>query len=273
MKINPIIAALAFIFGLGGAFAAYSISGLSAELITNGSITLVASILGLLGIYLFEKDYKIAIIQYIVCGLGVLIGTSLFGVLGFAFYLIAAIVAYVEREKSGSKANGEFDELYFYGDSNEIKNRYPNFPTNKAKNSLYYAIPVLTFIIIILVGVFGSLSYANDMQNKGQGIEITELSTDLKTSYGYYTGGIQATLTSKRDIENAQVKGVWYASDGTQIDQTYDTNMIGDIKADQKYKINIPYYKESNNRPAKVVIEVYESYGSSPIYNMTVNLN
>ena len=79
MKIHQIIAVLAMVFGLGGAFVAYSFSGLSAELITNGSISLVSSILGLLGIYLFEKDYKIAIVQYIICGIGVLVGTSLFG--------------------------------------------------------------------------------------------------------------------------------------------------------------------------------------------------
>ena len=95
MKINPIIAVLAFLFGLGGSLVAYSWSGLSADLATNGSITLVASILGLLGIYLFEKDYKIAMAHYIICGLGVLIGTSMMGIPGFIFYVIAAVVAYV----------------------------------------------------------------------------------------------------------------------------------------------------------------------------------
>lgn len=272
MKYNPILAILGFVFGLGGALVAYSWSGLSADLATNGSITLIASILGLIGIYLFEKDYKLAIAQYVIAGLGVLIGTSLMGILGFLFYLIAAILAYIEREKSGNKAP-EFDKIFFYGDENKIREKYTNFPTNSAKNTILWAIPIITIALILLVGVLGDASYQNDLQNKANAIDITDISSDLKVSYGYYTGGVQGTLTSERDIENVQVKGVWYAEDGSQIDQTYDSNIMTDVKANQKYQLNIPYYKESSFKPVKVVIEVYENYDNTPLYSKTVNFN
>lgn len=272
MKINPIIAVLAFLFGLGGSLVAYSWSGLSADLATNGSITLVASILGLLGIYLFEKDYKIAMAQYIICGIGVLIGTSLVGILGFVFYVIAAVVAYVEREKSGSKTDN-FDEVNFYGNETEIRQRYPNFPTNNDKNKIYWIIPAIALILIILSGVIGDASYNNDLHEKANAIDISNISSDLKVSYGYYSGGVQGTLVSQKDIQNVQIKGVWYGEDGSQIDQTYDTNTFTDIKANQKYQLNIPYYKESNYKPVKVEIQIFENFGETPLFTKTVNFN
>ena len=272
MKYNPILAILGFVFGLGGALFAYAMSGLSADLATNGSITLIASILGLIGIYLFEKDYKLAVVQYVIAGLGVLIGTSLMGILGFLMYLIAGIMAYMERDKSGDRS-AKFDQIYFYGDEKEIRNRYPDFPTNTAKNMFLWAIPILTIALIILAGVLGNASFQNDLQNKADSIEITNVTSDLKVEYGYYTGGVQGTLTSQRDIDNVQIKGVWYAQDGSQIDQTYDSNIISNIKANQKYQLNIPYYKESSNNPTKVVIEVYDNFGNKPLYQKTVNFN
>lgn len=272
MKINPIIAFLAFLFGLGGSLVAYSWSGLSADLATNGSITLVASILGLLGIYLFEKDYKIAMAHYIICGLGVLIGTSMLGIPGFIFYVIAAVVAYVEREKSGSKTD-KFDEVNFYGNETEIRQRYPNFPTNNDKNKIFWIIPAIALILIILSGVIGDASYNNDLHEKANAIDISNISSDLKVSYGYYSGGVQGTLSSQKDIQNVQIKGVWYGEDGSQIDQTYDTNTFTDIKANQKYQLNIPYYKESNYKPVKVEIQIFENFGETPLFTKTVNFN
>ena len=44
-------------------------------------------------------------------------------------------------------------EIYFYGDENEIRQRYVNFPTNSAKNMIYWAIPIVTIILIILVSI------------------------------------------------------------------------------------------------------------------------
>ena len=57
---------------------------LGTELIILGLTAVVSSLLGLLGIYLFEKDYKIAIVQYIICGIGILVSTGLLGLLAFS---------------------------------------------------------------------------------------------------------------------------------------------------------------------------------------------
>ncbi|MBO7718687.1 MAG: hypothetical protein J6S29_00890 [Methanosphaera sp.] len=268
MKLNPILAIIAMIFGLGGAFAAYGFSGLSAELMTNGSITLVSSILGLAGIWLFNKDYKIAAVQYIVCGFGVLIGTSLFGLLGFIFYLIAGIVAFVEKDKVSNVANINPEYVHNFGNNQA---EAPQIP--KQDNRMLWLVPIASVIIIILVGVIGGLSYENDMNSKAQSIEISNVSSDLKVSYGYYTGGIQGNLKSQRDLENVQVKAVWYAENGAQIDETYDTGSISDVTANQTYKLNIPYYKSSDDKPARAEIQVYESFGTELLYSHNVTFN
>jgi hypothetical protein len=273
MKIDLIMAILAFVFGLGGALVAYSWSGLSADLATNGSITLISSILGLIGIYLFEKDYKLAIVQYLICGIGVLIGTSLLGILGLLFYILAAILSYMERDKSGFKSKNYFDDIHFYGDEAEIKQRYTDFPSINSKNTLLWIIPIVTILLILSAGLLGDINYQNDLQNKANSIQITNVTSDLKVDYGYYSGGVQATLVSERDIKNVQIKGVWYAEDGSQIDQTYDSNILNDLTANQKYQLNIPYYKESNYKPVKMVIEVYENIDDTPLYTKTINFN
>ena len=263
------MAILAMVFGLGGAFAAYGLSGISADLITNGSITLVSSLLGLVGIWLFNKDYKIAMAQYVICGLGVLIGTSLFGLLGFIFYLITAVVAFMEKDKSNnSVAQINPNYVHSFGD-----NQVSAQPMPTEDNKILWLIPVASIIIIILVGVIGGLSYENDMNAKAQSIEITNISSDLKESYGYYTGGVQGTLKSQRDLDNVQIKAVWYSDNGAQLDQTYDTNSFTDIKANQTYKLNLPYYKSSDNKPAKVEIQVYESFDDKVLYSHNVTFN
>ena len=267
------MAILAMIFGLGGAIIAYSFSGLGAELITSGSISLVSSILGLIGIYLFEKDYRIAMAQYVICGLGIFIGTFLYGVLGFLFYIIAAVVAFVEKDKSGNYVGRVVEDSHFFGDESEIRERYSNFPKNNTNSIIYWTVPVVTIFIIILVAFMGTLSYESDMQAKSEAITIDNLTSDLKVSYGYYTGGVQGNLVSTRDIDSVQVKGVWYSESGAQIDQTYDSNILNDIKANQNYKINVPYYRESSDRPAKVEIQVYESFDKTPLYSKNVTFN
>ncbi|RAP54831.1 MAG: hypothetical protein BZ137_00130 [Methanosphaera sp. rholeuAM130] len=268
MKINPIMAILAMVFGLGGAFAAYGLSGLSADLMTNGSITLVSSILGLAGIWLFNKDYKIAAAQYIVCGLGVLIGTSLFGILGFLFYLIAGVVAFMEKDKVGNIAPINPEYVHNFGNSQTATVQIP-----QEDNKMLWLVPLASVIIIILVGVIGGLSYENDMNSKAQSIEITNVSSDLKASYGYYSGGIQANLKSQRDIDNVQIKAIWYSDSGAQLDETYDTGTISDITANQTYKLNFPYYQSTDNKPAKAEIQVYESFGSELLYSHNVTFN
>ena len=154
----------------------------------------------------------------------------------------------------------------------QIKQRYPNFPRT-SNNTIYWAVVIISAVLIILSGVIGDASYNNNLQEKANVIHITNVSSDLKVSYGTYTGGVQGTLTSEKDLESVQVKGVWFAADGTQITETYDSGILNDVKANQKYQLNIPYYEDSSKKPAKVEIRVSESFSSNPIFTQTINFN
>ncbi|RAP50608.1 MAG: hypothetical protein BZ136_01020 [Methanosphaera sp. rholeuAM74] len=265
MKLNPIIAVLGFLGGLGGALGAYFLSAFSASLATNASITLIASILGLIGIWLFNKDYKVAIAQYVIAAIGVLFGTSLFGVVGFIFYIIAAVVAYTEKDKSITTQTGNIEEHYF-GNPQEIK----QYPTKSSSNMALWVIPILTVVLIAFAGIAGQMFYNYDMHTKGEGITLTNLSSDIKTSYGITSGSIKGRFTSDNDISSVRIKAVFYDSSGAQIDEAYDSNILGNVNAGQSYELNIPYSSSSDSKPARAEIRISESFDDEILYAQNV---
>ena len=151
MKFNPIFAILGFIFGVMGGFIAYFLSGFASELMTNSSIALISGILGLIGIWLFNKDYRVAIAQYIIAGIGVLIGVSLYGVVGCIFYVLAAVVALMEKDKIKPTIS-QTNNIHYFGNKDNI----PQVPVIKSDSRLWI-IPLVSFIVILLVGVGGNI--------------------------------------------------------------------------------------------------------------------
>lgn len=102
MKASVIFAILGAVFGFLAGIGAIALSGLINSLVVNGVIAIFASIVGLLGIWLTDKDFKIATVQYIVAAVGLIIGTFLLGSVGALFYFLAAIFVY----KNGNKKEG-----------------------------------------------------------------------------------------------------------------------------------------------------------------------
>ncbi|MBE6486005.1 MAG: hypothetical protein E7Z85_04090 [Methanosphaera stadtmanae] len=272
MKINPILAVIACILGLGGVFVAFSSSVLTSDLVINISIALLSSILALAGILLFEKDYKISIVQYVICAFGVLLGLLVYGIPSFVLFIIAAAITFFEKEKSQNYTEKNILDAHFFGDESEIRERYNNFPKNTTNSTIYWIIPLITIILLLLVGVVGGLIYDNDLESKMDAIEISNLSSDIKRSYQNYTGGVHGVLSSDRDFDNIQIKGKWYSANGTLIEENYDLN-ITSIKQSQKYPINLPYDKPTSEKPAKIEIEVTESDENMVLYSRNVTFN
>lgn len=272
MKFNPILAVIACILGFCGVFVAISSSVLTSDLITNASITLLSSILGLAGIFLFEKDYKLAIVQYVICAFGALFALFIYSVPSFVFFIIAAAVTFFEKEKSGNYIEKNVLDAHFFGDESEIREKYNNFPKNTTNSTIYWIIPLISVILLLLVGVIGGLMYDNDMESKLDAIEMTNLSSDIKKSYYNYTGGVHGEISSQRDFDKIQVKGKWYSANGTLIDENYDSN-ITNIKQNQKIQFNLPYNKPTTVKPAKIEIEVYEPNDKMVLYSKNVTFN
>lgn len=272
MKVNPILAVVACVLGFVGVFIAFSSSLFDSNMLISASVTILSSILGLAGIFLFNKDYRIAMIQYVICAFGALLGLGIPALITFILFIIAAAVTFFEKEKSTNYTEKNVLDAHFFGDESEIRERYNNFPKNATNSTIYWIIPLMSIILILLVGVIGGLIYENDMESKLDSVEITDLSSDIKRSYSNYTGGVHGVVTSKRDFDNVQVKAKWYSANGTLIDENSDNN-ITSLKQDQKYQVNFPYNKPTTNKPAKVEIEVYEPKDKMLLYTKNVTFN
>ena len=98
MKTSSILGILGIVFGLLGGLAALFLSAFVPAVATNAGIAIMASLLGIIAIWLTEQDSKIAAVEYIIAGLGLLIGVSMFGVLGFILFIIAAILVFKDKK-------------------------------------------------------------------------------------------------------------------------------------------------------------------------------
>lgn len=272
MKFNPIIALIACLFGLVGVFFTFSSSVFTSDMLSGTLVTALSVILALAGIFLFDKDYKIAIVQYVICAFGSLVGMGLYVIIPFILLLIAAVVCFFEKEKSENYTENNVLDAHFFGDESEIRERYNNFPKNTTNSTVYWIVPLVSIILLLSVGVMGSITLENDMESKLDAIEITQLSTDIKRNYTNYTGGVQGVLTSQRDFQNIQVKGKWYNANGTLINESIDNN-ISSIKKDQKYQLNLQYNQPTTNKPKKVEIEVYDPNESLVLYSKNITFN
>lgn len=97
IKSSTILGILGIIFGfLGGMFALF-LGVFSTSILINAFIAIISSLMGILAIWLSDKDATIAAVEYLIAGFGVLIGVSFFGVLGFIFFIIAAILCFKDR--------------------------------------------------------------------------------------------------------------------------------------------------------------------------------
>ena len=272
MKINPIFAVIACIMGLVGVFVAYSSALFSNDLLIGASITVISVILGLTGIFLFEKDFKLAIVQYIICAFGALLGVGQYAIISFLLFIIAAVISFFEKRKSTNYTERRVLDAHFFGDESEIRERYNNFPKNSTNSTIYWIIPIVTVILLLLAAVMGSLLTEDNMDDKMDSIEIDNLTCDIKKSYVNYTGGVHGLLSSQRDFSNVQIKGKWYSSNGTLIDETIDSN-VTNLASNHNYQINLPYNKPTTIKPAKAEIEVYEPGTNIILYSKNITFN
>lgn len=99
-NISLVLGVIGIIVGIIGAIGALMFSTFSAGLIINASIALVASLLGIVAIWLSNKDYKIAFAEYLIAASGLLIGIYLVGILGAVFFIMAAIFLFIDKRNS-----------------------------------------------------------------------------------------------------------------------------------------------------------------------------
>lgn len=212
-------------------------------------ISIVAAIIAISGILLFNNDYKISIYQYIIASISVVLA-DMTGFYPFVLFVLSAILVYIEKNKSKLDNYVESDAHYF--DNSSVKIKEP-----KRKLIL---IPIISIIILVLLLVSSVVLYDMQMDAKLNAINITDLSGSTSVEYDYPKANITGKLVSSQTLDDISVKVYWYNDKGAQIDESYDSNIKSQIKEGQQYQLNLNYYGGQQAEvptSAQIVVEDY----------------
>ncbi len=256
---------LAIIIGIIFIFRSIIIS-LSFNQITNSYLLkiiaiIVASLIAVLGIILFNKDYKITLALYIIAIIGLILGHYT-GIYPFVFFALALILAYYEKDKSDNTNLIDSDSHFFGDEPKEIK----KVPEKNLK-----LIPIVSLILIILLSL--SITVVSDMEvnDRANAINITDLNAVTASEYGYPQVNITGKLTSSETFDSVSVKTYWYDELGTQISETYDSGIKSEIKKNQTYQLDSHYYGQKDAKmPIKAEIVVKDLKHDQIVYSKNV---
>ncbi len=146
---NKIIAIIGFIFALIAIFDVTRLSVLFTALEGRVIVGLLLGLLGLAGIYLFDRDYRIAVVEYILAGFGMICACGDYGIIACIIYIVAGIIAFLERGKSKAKTSKTDENTHYYEVDSEEAQKQRTETTNSNTRILWIA-PVITFILAII---------------------------------------------------------------------------------------------------------------------------
>ena len=246
-NLNNFAVILGIIFLIRSLFIDFSIASYYNNFTMRVIITIIAGIIGVSGLFLFKKNYKIAIAQYILAIIGFLLG-DLTGFYTFIFFILAAFLAFFEKDKS---------------------NNYIKLAENSKIKLIY--IPCISILILILL--FASSMVLSDMEHdeRVNAINITDLKADTKVEYDFPKVNITGKLVSSKSLKSISVKTYWYDESGMQLDETYDSGIKNEIKENQVYQLNSHYFgKQNGTLPSKAEIIVQDLKNDEIIYSKNV---
>ena len=245
--LNYFAVILGIIFLIRSLFIDFSIASYFSNFTIRVIITIIAGLIGVSGLLLFKKNYKITIAQYIIAIIGFLLG-DLTGFYTFIFFILAAFLAYFEKDKS--------ENIKQLDENSKIKLIY---------------IPCISALILILL--FASSMVLSDMEHEARvnAINITDLKADTTVEYDYPKVNITGKLVSSESLKSVSVKTYWYDESGIQIDETYDSGIKNEIKENQVYQLNSNYFgRQSGTLPSKAEIIVQDLKNDEIIYSKNV---
>lgn len=222
---------------------------------------IVASLIAVLGIILFNKDYKITMALYVVAIIGLILGHYT-GIYPFIFFVLALILAHYEKNKSDNTNLIDSDSHFFGDEPKEIK----KVPKKNLK-----IIPIVSLILVILLSL--SINIVSDMEenDRANAITITDLKAVSATEYGYPQVNITGKLTSTETFNSVSVKTYWYDELGTQISETYDSGIKSEIKKNQTYQLDSHYYGQKDAKmPIKAEIVVKDLKNDQIVFSKNV---
>ncbi|WP_409200815.1 hypothetical protein [Methanobrevibacter sp. DSM 116169] len=240
--ISIIIAILGIILGIIGGIDAIRLSVLSTDLVWNGLLALIMSILAIVGVLIFSKNMKMGSVQFIVSGIGIFIAIYLYGIYGAICLIVAGILGFV--------ANMESDE-------------------EQEDNKMFLLLPVATVAIIFIV-LIGSVAFgAIDMSTSSNAISVDNINSNIKTEYGSTSGEFKGNLHTDKEFSYLTVQVEFFDENGVSLSKTYGFTQ-NNVKPGV-YEFSAYYY--GSKIPSKAVIEVSSDFGGEPIYTHNVTIN
>ncbi len=278
VKYNYVLAIVALIFTLISVLFAFFVSIFADEIAVLATSALLSGILGLLGIWLFDKDYKIAAVQYIVSGVCVLISISMFGIIGFVFYLIAGILAIVEKDKS-KQMNTQSTittapNVHYFGDSNQNQESQQQATTVPSDKRLW-SVPIITFIVIFAILL---IAYPNGGSFNFGETETLDVSNVSITSDGYSMYTVSCDVVPKQAYDYLEMEVIFYDSNNAQIGKNTLVWNVNNPTENQQIKVSGTAMTNNQNsvpKTAEIIFydDVLNSDPTDAIYDQNVTIN
>ncbi|RAP45236.1 hypothetical protein [uncultured Methanosphaera sp.] len=284
IRFNYIFAILGFVLDIICVLNIQTLSILLDLVALYGTITCLTGLLGLLGIWLFDKDYIVAAAQYLICGLaGIIIGVTTAGVVGFVLFLIASILAVVEKDKSKMNNKTTTSNVHYFNEENPTENTETTI--KPGNNKKLWAIPIIS--IIILVAVHGAIGMTVNSGSSSSGDTIiaslgpsgVEISNFNIVSEGYSMYTVSCDLTPKKSYDYLEMDVKLYDESGAQINGNTLAWNSNDVAANQLIKASGSVFVDNQKSvPKRAEIFVYEnaidsSDSSNAIYSQNVTIN
>ena len=270
MKYNYIFAILAIICGIIGTFIAFFMSVVSEDLIFNALMALISTIFGGISMWLYSKDPFKSCVLYVLCAFGVLIGIFIFGIPAFLLFLMAAIGAYMERDKVDIPISPTA-EVHTFGEQSATQQfSRPPVDTNK-----YWIIHII--LVIILICILGaSMVYDSAPAENETVLNVTNISI---TSEGYSLYTVKCDIVPLENFSYLEMQVIFYDSSGAVIGKSPLAWNINNPVANETIKASGRATTDSSStRPARAEIYIYDSVfsgndTSEAVYHKTVNIS
>ncbi len=250
MKLMHIVYIGAVLFGV--------IACIQVPYVNSGFSSLLILILSYLGIWLYNKNKLISMVQFIVCGflfyflvcgnLGYFVlNYQIFSIITSILFIILAIIIYSE-----------------YHENNKLTEE--NIEIKKTKK--YWIIPIMTFIVIFIIfsaipHIIEGINYPNTYSYSSNydttskiNIHITD--HDYRSS-GMLSGGtLYGSLSSNTTHQGINLKTKWYDENGFLLDSDYDYDLSTTrISPNEEYTFQL-YYSTDGSKATEVEIDIYD---------------
>ncbi|MCI5867875.1 MAG: hypothetical protein SOZ23_00955 [Methanosphaera sp.] len=267
MKLNSILAIIASVVGLiFGVSTFLEVFNLSIKITPVGMLIGIISIIaGIVGIWLFTQDHIKAMVMYVLAGVGSILGMGIYGIASCLIFLIAAIVAYTERDEANEVNEDSDVNVFEY-------NAQMQQPQMKAKDNNLWLIPCAFVIILIVLVVASAMSAPAE---EVPPLNVTNLTVEHDALSMY---NVSCNVVPLKNYTYLEMAVVFYDSSNSVIGQSTLVWNMNNPAINQTIKAaGTALTNDQNAKPARAEVYFFDEAfsGANPekaIYNQTVNM-